>query len=58
MNRYSIQYRDWIFIKSYGRLSFAKGIRKSIGKSISKNLRDEYSQKYLDHTSTDALKTA
>ena len=47
-----------MFIKSYGRLSFAKGIRKSIGKSISKNLLDEYSQKYLDHTSTDALKTA
>ena len=36
MTRYAIPPRDWIFIKSYGFLSFAKKINKNIGKNISK----------------------
>ena len=40
---------DWIFVKSYVFLSFAKNMEKNIDKNISKNLRSKYSQKGLDH---------
>ena len=40
MTRYSVQPRDRIFVKGYGFLSFAK----NMGKNISENLSDKYSQ--------------
>ena len=49
MTRYSVQSRDWIFVKGYGFLSFAK--------NIGWNLSSKYSQKLLDHVA-DALKTS
>ena len=55
MTRYSVQPRDRIFVKGYQFLSCAKN------KNISKNLRDKYSQKLLDHAKksvTYAFKTA
>ena len=55
--RYSIQPRDRIFVKSYGFLSFANNIVKS----ISKNLNGKYSQKILDYakqSETDAVKAS
>ena len=61
MTRNSIQPRDWIFVKSYGFLSFAKNMGKNIGKNMHKNLRGKYGQKLLDHakkSATDALKTS
>ena len=64
----SVQPRDIIFVKGYGFLSFAKNMRKKIGKNISKNLSSKYipgrlavRQKLLDHakqSETDAFKTA
>ena len=53
MVRYSVQPRNWIFVKMY----FAK----NMGKSISKNLSCKYSQELLDHSkysAMDALKTS
>ena len=38
--RYSIELRDWICVKGYGFLSFAK--------AMGKNLSNKYSQKLLD----------
>ena len=38
MIRYSVQSRDWIFVKGFGILSFAKNIGKNVAKIISKNL--------------------
>ena len=35
---YSVQPRDWIFVKGYGFLSFARNVGKNVGKNISKNL--------------------
>ena len=49
MIRYSVQSRDWIFVKGFGILSFAKNIGKIVAKIISKNLVGKYSQKLLDH---------
>ena len=46
---YPVQPRDWIFVKGYGFLYFAKNMSKNIGKNISKNSSGKYSQKYLDH---------
>ena len=45
MMRYSGQSRDWIFVKDYGYLSFAK----NIGKNRRKNASSKYSQKLIDH---------
>ena len=45
MMSYSLQPRDQIFVKGYEFLSFAK----YMGKKLSKNLCDKYSQKLLDH---------
>ena len=36
MARYLVQSRDWIFIKGYQILSFAKNMGKNTGKNISK----------------------
>ena len=38
MARYSVQPRDWIFVKGYGFFSFAKSMGKKIDKDISNNL--------------------
>ena len=38
MIRYSVQSRDWIFVKGFGILPFAKNIGKNVAKIISKNL--------------------
>ena len=38
MTRYSLQLRDWIFVKGYGFLSFTKNMGKNIGKNISQSL--------------------
>ena len=38
MARYSVQIRNQIFVKGYGFLSFAKNMRKNIGKNIFQNL--------------------
>ena len=35
---YSIEPRDWIFVKGYELLSFAKNIDKDLGKNISEKL--------------------
>ena len=48
MMRYSALPRDWIFVKGYGFLSFAKNTGKNIGKNISKNVSHKYSQKLFD----------
>ena len=56
---FSVQPRDWIFVKSYGFLSFAKNMGKNTGKNISKNLTGKYSKKRFDHakkSATDAFK--
>ena len=60
MTGYSVQSRNWIFVKGYGFFLFAKNMCKNIAKN-SKNLSSKYSQKCLDHakqSATDALKTA
>ena len=56
MTCYSVQPRDWIFVKGYGILSFAR----NMGKNTCKNLRSKYSQTLLDlakQSAADALKT-
>ena len=61
MTGYPVQWRDWIFVKGYGFLLFAKNMGGHTGKNLSKNFSSNYSQKLLDHTkqsTTDALKTA
>ena len=60
MIRYSVHLRDWIFIKGYAFLFFAKNIGKNIAKNVSKNLTSKYSQKLLDNdkgSATHTLKT-
>ena len=39
---YSVQPRDWIFVKGCGYLSFAKNMGKNIGKNITKTLSGKY----------------
>ena len=56
MTCYSVQPRDWKFVKGYGFLSFAR----NTGKNTCKNLRSKYSQTLLDlakQSAADALKT-
>ena len=58
---YTVQPRDWIFVKGYRFLSFAKNMGKKIGKNVKKNLSSKYTHKLLDHAkqfATDALKTS
>ena len=47
MQRYSVQPRDKIFVKSCGFLSIAKTMGENIGKNISKSLNNKYSQNLL-----------
>ena len=61
MTGYPVQWRDWIFVKGYGFLPFAKNMDGHTGKNLSKLFSSKYSQKLLDHTkqsTTDALKTS
>ena len=39
MTCYSVQSRDRIFVEGYGFLSFAKNMRKKIGKNLKKKER-------------------
>ena len=52
--RYSVQLRDWIFVKGYRFLSDAKNMGKNIDKNISWNLTGKYHQKLLDHAKKSA----
>ena len=61
MTSYSVQPRDWIFVKGYGFLSFAKNMGKNIGKNISKSLSGKCNpgmlvmcQKRFDHAKQSA----
>ena len=45
MTRYSVKPRDQIFVKGYGFFVFAK----NIGKTITKDLHNKFSQKIVDH---------
>ena len=47
--RYSVQFRDQIFVKVNRILSFVKDMNKNIGKNITKSLSSKYSQKILNH---------
>ena len=47
MNRYSVQPRDWIFVKGCRILSFAENIGKKISKSISRNLIKKIARNFL-----------
>ena len=61
MMRYSVQPRDWIFVKSYGYLPFVKNMSRNIGKNLMKNLSGKYSKKlihYAKQFATNAFKTA
>ena len=61
MTRYSVQPRDWKFVKGYGFLSFVQNMGKNIGKSMIKNFSSKNSQKLFDHakqSAANALKTA
>ena len=60
MTRYSVQPRDWKFVKGYRCLSFVKNMGKNIGKSMIKNFSSKNSQKLFDHakqSAANALKT-
>ena len=51
--RYPIEPKDWIYVKGYGFISFAK--------NINTHLSNKYSQKLLDtakKSATDVIKTA
>ena len=54
MTRYSVQPGDWISVKSYGFLPFAKNRGGNIGKNTNKNLNIKYSLKLLDHAKQSA----
>ena len=50
---YSIEFRDWIYVKDYGFLPFSKNTRKK--------LDNNYNQKHLERaqiSTADAIKTA
>ena len=60
MMRYCVQPRNWIFVKGYGFLIFAKKMGKNIGKNATKSLSGKYWHNLLDYAkqfATDALKT-
>ena len=57
MTRYSVQPKNWVSVKDYEYLSFAK----NMGEIQVKNISGKYSQKHLDHaaqSATNAFKTA
>ena len=45
MTHYSVQLRDWKFVKRYGLLYFAKNMSNIIDKNIGENVNIKYSQK-------------
>ena len=47
MQCYSVQPKDWIYVKDYDFLSFARNIGKIFGKNIRKNVSRKYSQNFL-----------
>ena len=58
--RYSAEYRDRIYVKGYGFLSFAKNMCTHATK-VAKNLSNKYGQKLLDSAkkfTMDAIKAA
>ena len=58
--RYSTEYRDRIYVKGYGFLSFAKNMCTH-GTKVAKNLSNKYGQKLLDSAkkfTMDAIKAA
>ena len=55
MDCYSIYPRDWIFLKGYEFLFFAKNMGKSWGKNISKNMSGKCSQNSFDHARKSAI---
>ena len=56
--RYSVQFRDQIFVKVYRILSFVKDMNKNIGKNITKSLSSKYSQKILNHAKQSPIGTS
>ena len=57
MTCYSVQPRNWIFVKGYGFLSFAG----NMGKNIGKTLTSKYSRKFPGHakqSATNVIETA
>ena len=61
MTRYSVEPRDWTFVKGYGFLSFAEIMGKNIGKNISKSLSGKHNKKPIYHakqSATDELKNS
>ena len=58
---YSVEPRDYIFIKGYGILDFAENMYRNSSRNISRNVSSRYIQKLLDHvkqSAIDTLKTA
>ena len=58
MTCYSVQPRDWIYVKRYGFFSFVKNMGRNISKNISKDVSSKYSQKPFYHakqSATDCL---
>ena len=55
---YSVQFRDQIFVKVYGILSFDKDMDKNIGKNLTKSLSSKYSQKILNHAKQSPIGTS
>ena len=49
MMRYSVQFSDWICVKGYILLSFARNMAKNLGKNINKKVSSKSSWKRLDH---------
>ena len=42
MTGYPVQWRDWIFVKGYGFLPFAKNMDGHTGKNLSKIFSSKY----------------
>ena len=57
MRPYSVQPRDYIFVKGYGFLYFARNVGKDVGKNIIQNLSSKYRQRLLDHAKESATNT-
>ena len=61
MTRKPVQPKDWLFVKDYRFLSFAKNMSMNVGKNVNNNLSSKLSQELLPHAkwlAKDALKTA
>ena len=60
MRHYSVQHRDWLFVKGYEFLTSVKNVSRNTLKIISKRLSCKCTQKFFDHanqSATDSLKT-